>query len=295
MDVRQLKCFDAVLTTGAMTRAGELLGLAQPTVSITIAQLEREIGFVLFKRSKGKLEATPEAYAFHEAAMQALESIDRVSQVAREIHRLNAGEISILCYPGIAWRFMPELIEKLRIGREGIQVKLISRSSVALRQLILAQNYDVAVIESPVLQPSGNTRLFRYNCLCALPYRHALTTKSSISPADLDGLPFVTLFPDHATHHQIRKVFADDGAHLNVALECDFFASACNFVRAGGGFTIVDPITAAQIEDADIELRPFTPAIEYEIAMVRPKDRPSSRLADEFCERLDQELQRLQE
>ena len=131
MDIRQLKCFDAVLTTGAMTRAADLLGLAQPTVSITIAQLEREIGFTLFKRSKGKLEPTPEAYSFHEAAQQALDSVARVSQVAREIHRLNAGEVSILCYPGIAWRFMPELINAFRTDREDIQIKLISRSSAA--------------------------------------------------------------------------------------------------------------------------------------------------------------------
>jgi len=295
MDIRQLKCFDAVLATGAMTRAAELLGLAQPTVSITIAQLEREIGFALFKRSKGRLEPTPEAYSFHEAAMQALESISRVGQVAREIRRLNEGEVSILCYPGIAWRFMPELIEKFRSGREGVQVKLISRSSAALRQLILAQNYDVAVIESPVLQPSGNTELYRYDCQCALPPQHPLAAHDVITPAVLGGEPFVTLFPDHATHHQIRKAFADNDAHLRVALECDFFASACSFVRAGGGVTIIDPITATQISDHGIELRPFRPAIEYEIAVVRPKDRASSQLADEFCLRLHEELQRLQD
>ena len=80
MDIRQLKCFDAVLTTGAMTRAADLLGLAQPTVSITIAQLEREIGFTLFKRSKGSLQPTPEAFSFHQAAMQAIESVSRVGR-----------------------------------------------------------------------------------------------------------------------------------------------------------------------------------------------------------------------
>jgi len=294
MDIRQLRCFDAVLTTGAMTRAADLLGLAQPTVSITIAQLEREIGFTLFKRSRGRLEPTPEAYSFHDAALQALESVSRVTQVAHEIRRLNEGEISILCYPGIAWRFMPELIEKFRSGREGIQVKLISRSSAALRQLILAQNFDVAVIEAPVLQPSSNTRSYAYSCRCALPLQHPLLKRGTITPGDLDGSPFVTLFPDHATHHQIRKAFADSGAHLRVVLECDFFASACSFVTSGGGVTIIDPVTASQLVPGDVELRPFEPAIEYEIAVVRPKNRPHSRLADEFCARLHDKLEALQ-
>ena len=177
MDIRQLKCFDAVLTTGAMTRAAEMLGLAQPTVSITIAQLEDEIGFNLFKRLKGRLEPTPEAYAFHEAAKQALESITRVGQLAQEIHRLNEGEISVLCYPGIAWRFMPEFISNFRVGREGILVKLISRSSAALRQLILAQNFDVAIIETPVIQPNAITKLYNFRCQCAVPPHHELAAR----------------------------------------------------------------------------------------------------------------------
>jgi DNA-binding transcriptional LysR family regulator len=77
MDVRQLRCFDAVLTTGAMTLAAELLGLAQPTVSITIQQLEKEIGFSLFHRSKGRLVPTPEAYWFHQATKEALDGVAR--------------------------------------------------------------------------------------------------------------------------------------------------------------------------------------------------------------------------
>ena len=293
MDIRQLRCFDAVLATGAMTRAAVLLGLAQPTVSITIANLEREIGFTLFKRSKGRLEPTPEAYSFHEAAMQVLESVSRVTQVAHEIRRLNEGEISILCYPGIAWWFMPELIEEFRSERQDIQVKLISRSSVALRQLILAQNFDVAIIESPVAQPTRDTKLYRYSCKCALPPQHPLARRDTVTPKDLSGEPFVTLFPDHATNHQIRKAFADSGAHLKVALECDFFVSAFNFVKSGGGVTVLDPITASQITTDDVVLRHFEPTIEYEIALVRPTNRPHSLLANEFCKRLQNELEGL--
>lgn len=295
MDIRQLRCFDAVLTTGAMTRAAGQLGLAQPTVSITIAQLEREIGFTLFKRSKGRLEPTPEAYAFHDTALQALESVARVAQVADEIKRLNEGEVSIMCYPGIAWRFMPELVEQFRSNRKNIQVRLISRSSVALRQFTMVQNFDVAVVETPVLQPRDTIEFFRYRCYCALPHGHELAGRKIITPDDLSGLPVATLFPEHTTNHQIRKVFAECGAHLKVVLECDFFASALSFVKAGGGGTILDPITAAQIVPGEIVLLPFEPAIDYEIALLRPANRPRSRLADEFCVQLRQKLVALPE
>lgn len=290
MDIRQLKCFDAVLTTGAMVRAAELLGLAQPTVSITIAQLEREIGFTLFKRSKGWLQPTPEAFAFHKSVVQAIDGISRASQSARQIKRLNEGEVSVLCYPGIAWRLMPELISEFRKGRPAVQLKLISRSSDALRQFVTTQNFDVAVIEAPVPHPTTNMEHFSYRCQCALPPKHVLGDKKTVKPKDLSDMPIAMLFPDHSTNHQLRQVFSNCGANLNVVLECDFFASALNFTRCNGGVTIIDPISVSQFQADDLVLREFEPEIEYTLSLVRPSNRARSRLADDFYERLREKL-----
>lgn len=290
MEVRQLKCFDAVLRTGNMTKAAKLLGLAQPTISVTISQLEREIGFTLFKRSKGMLEATPEAYSFHQAASQAIDSVTRVSQVALDIRRLNLGHISVLTYPGISWRLMPEQIAEFRDKHPGVRVKLVSRSSESVRQLALAQNFDTAIVEAPVRVPGGRVEIFNYRCLCAVSLEHPLAKKKRITPKDLSGEPLVILFAEHATHHQIRKAFADAGAELNVALECDFFISACNFVRSNNAVTIVDPITAAQINRADLRLIPFEPKIDYQLALIRAANRATSHLSEEFFSQIREKL-----
>ncbi len=294
MDVRQLTCFDAVLRTGSMTRAAELLELAQPTVSVTISQLEREIGFLLFKRSKGALEPTPEAYSFHQAASQAIDSVTRVSQVALDIRQLNLGHIAVLCYPGIAWRLLPELIARFRDEHPGVRTKLVSRSSEALRQLALAQNFDTAIVEAPVRLPRGRAETFTYRCLCAVSHEHPLSNKKFIRPTDLDGEPLAILFPEHVTHHQIRKAFAGFGAELNVALECDFFASAYSFVRANGGVAIIDPITASQIEPGKLKMIPFEPKIDYQLVLLRPTNRATSRLSEAFFLQLRTKLKELQ-
>jgi DNA-binding transcriptional LysR family regulator len=294
MDIRQLKCFIAVLTTGAMTRAADLLCLAQPTVSTTIAQLEKEIGFTLFKRSKGWLEPTPEAFVFHPTALAAIESFTRVSQAASEIKQLNVGEIKIICYPGIAWHLMPNLIAKFRSEHANIKVKLISHSSSTLHQLIMTQGFDIAVVEAPAPKLSANHELFDYKCLCAMSPGNPLTEKSSITAIDLSDVPVAMLFADHSTHHQIRAAFSSAGANLIIALECNYFETAANFTQASDGVAIIDPITASHLEPGLLILKPFEPAINYQLLLARPENRAKSGLSDKFYQYLHDKLLALQ-
>lgn len=60
MDVRQLKFFLAVIDYGGFSRAAEQLYIAQPSLSQTIAGLERELGMSLFHRvGRGVIPKTP--------------------------------------------------------------------------------------------------------------------------------------------------------------------------------------------------------------------------------------------
>ena len=158
----------------------------------------------------------------------------------------------------------------------------------------MSQNFDTAVVEAPVRLHSADVETLQYRCVCALPSEHPFASKERIKPRDLSGTPLAVLFPDHATNHQIRRAFSESGADLNVALECDFFASACSFVSVSGGAAIIDPVTAAQMQPGTMTLVPFEPAIEYELALVRPANRARSRLSEKFHDRLRARLLELQ-
>lgn len=50
MDLKSLNTFIQVAESGSFTRAGEILGYSQPTISVQIKQLENELGIRLFDR-----------------------------------------------------------------------------------------------------------------------------------------------------------------------------------------------------------------------------------------------------
>jgi predicted DNA-binding protein (UPF0251 family) len=51
LNSRQIEAFRAVILTGTMVQAANALSISQPAVSRLIADLERDLGYLLFNRT----------------------------------------------------------------------------------------------------------------------------------------------------------------------------------------------------------------------------------------------------
>ena len=74
LNLRQIEVFRAVMITGSISGAAQLLFVSQPAVSRLLSQTETRIGFALFERIKGRLHATPEAKKLVKVSGAKLES-----------------------------------------------------------------------------------------------------------------------------------------------------------------------------------------------------------------------------
>ena len=75
LDVHLLQLFELIYSSRSVTRAAEHLGLAQPTVSIWLAKLRKQLNDPLFVRTPSGMLPTPEADALIGTVRQALESL----------------------------------------------------------------------------------------------------------------------------------------------------------------------------------------------------------------------------
>src|SRR5690606_36997393 len=66
MEIRQLEALNAIVTSGSVTAAGRMLGRSQPVVSRRISDLEAELGFLLFARTRPAITLTEEGAEFHQ-------------------------------------------------------------------------------------------------------------------------------------------------------------------------------------------------------------------------------------
>ncbi len=281
MRLRQLECFRALMLHGTMTRAAELLGMSQPGVSAMIAGLEHATGLNLFVRRNGRLQPTPEAKLFYVEAARALEAVENTLRIAGEIRSGRRGHLAIAAYPSISISLLPRLLSQFSEDRPGLQIKIITRNSGTVRELMSTQRFDIAIAELPLDYPTSHMEVFSYECLCMLPRGHPLAKLEQITPNDLDGVPFVTLFRGDPVYQQLASAFSEYGARWHVVAETEFFSTACELVTAGRGIGVVDPVVS-QPFTKDLALRPFKPAISYQIAILYPTHEELSQVAKDF-------------
>ena len=285
MDVRLLEAFRAVVDHRSVTAAASAMGVTQPAVSTQIARLEEVIGFALFERSGGRLKPTSEGLLFYAEATRLLGEVDRLETTTEQIRDGQAGRLTIASHPWAAISLLPKLVSEFIAQRPGVNVRLVSRHSDVVSQLLPSEGFDIGIAELPIDETSVTVARFQMRCVAILPPRHPLA-----APELLSGLPMVAPARSLQLPPKLIAAFAAAGAQLNTVVEAEFIATLCGLVAAGTGWSVVDPLSAEGFGNLGLVARPFEPAILYEIGVFHRRDREPSMLAAAFLEMLEGKL-----
>ncbi len=89
-----LRCFAAVVEGGSLSRAAEILGLSQPTVSVTLAGLERACGTLLLHR-RPRMALTEAGSELLARTRLVLGRMDELEESVRQSGSLRRGSITV--------------------------------------------------------------------------------------------------------------------------------------------------------------------------------------------------------
>lgn len=110
LKMRDLHVFSTVAQCGSMAKAAQRLGISQPAVSETIADLEHALGVRLFDRGTRGIESTIYGAALLKRTVAAF---DELKQSIRDIDFLSdptVGELRIGCVESLSGTILPEII-----------------------------------------------------------------------------------------------------------------------------------------------------------------------------------------
>jgi DNA-binding transcriptional LysR family regulator len=96
MTLHQLLCLDAVITEGSFQAAAEKLGRAQPSVSLAVKTLEKQLGLSLLDRSGYRVSLTDAGRSFHERSRPLLQEARGLADHATQLATGEETDLSVV-------------------------------------------------------------------------------------------------------------------------------------------------------------------------------------------------------
>src|SRR3954470_14003790 len=152
MDVRHLVTFQAVLRERSFRGAARALGLAQPTVTLHVQELEAEIGLPLFDRSGRQREKTSAGDLLASRAMPILDAFDSLERSMAELRDGHSGLLRIgAIEPAASLRITP-LLGRLRRRRPGLRVRMEVAGTTGVSRAVADSQVDVGLCSAPAAE-----------------------------------------------------------------------------------------------------------------------------------------------
>ena len=137
-----VRSFLAVLEKGSLLAASRDLQLSQPTIGRHVAELESQLGLVLFDRNGRGLLPTEAAYHLAESARIMQSGADQLARNVMGADLGASGTVRITASQPVSCYVLPPLLAQMRLSLPDVQVELAASNEVSN---LLRREADIAV------------------------------------------------------------------------------------------------------------------------------------------------------
>jgi LysR family transcriptional regulator, nitrogen assimilation regulatory protein len=275
MKLRQLRYFVTVVDAGSFSRAAQIAHVAQPALSLQVADLEEALGVVLLQRTPRGVNATAAGKRVYLEATAILRRIDRLHEVALGQGEEIEGSVHVGMSSTLAAKFSGPLIAACRETLPKVRLTFSSSGSVRLAARIREHSLDLAVLFECASSPDYVAVPLLQRRLYLVRRASGTVMPASILQEQLAELQFVLARPPNVAREIVDRMFVQAGFQPRVAAEADVMSDMLAAVQAGVGATILPLGGADDLPgDAGLVLQVIEPAVWMTACIVSSADAP---------------------
>jgi LysR family hydrogen peroxide-inducible transcriptional activator len=247
--IRQLQYIIAVAELGGFRRAAEACGVAQPSMSAQVAQVEEALGVQIFERGPRGVRVTAAGAPLIERARAVLLASRDLADTARQFSDPLSGMLRIGIIPTVCPYLLPEIAPALKRRLSNLHLVWSEDKTQALIDQIESGALDAAIVafDARVGHLEHATIGDDPFVLAAAP-DHPLARRSGpASPAVLKGQTVFLLEDGHCFRDQALALCGATGA-TEADVKATGLSTLVQMVGAGNGVTLL-PQIAVPVEN----------------------------------------------
>jgi len=288
METRNLKYFLAVADAGSVTRAAEVLNIAQPALSQALTRMERDLGVKLFERTRRGAKLTAAGEAIVEDLRLSVARIDAASHRAREIGAQRGGRLTIGFVSAALFNLLPKAIAAMRAEVPTVELVLKEMSNAEQTSALEKGTIDIGLLHTPVAV-GGRMReklIASERLVAVLPAAFTVGRDGKIGLSDLAEVGLVWFPEDQlpVIRAGILSAFRKAGCEANVVQNANRSLTVLACVAAGCGASLL-PESATAVQFAGVrfcDVRDGGDLPPFELSAIWPA-RSRATLADRFA------------
>ncbi|MGO2132290.1 MAG: LysR family transcriptional regulator [Halomonas sp.] len=123
-DFDELAAFDAIMTSGSLTRSAREIGLAKSTLSRRIAQLEARLGQTLLRRQANRLIPTEAGLVYHDYCCQILSLASQSREALADLSEAVRGRLTLEVHCSLARSWAAKVVETFLASHPEVELTL---------------------------------------------------------------------------------------------------------------------------------------------------------------------------
>jgi DNA-binding transcriptional LysR family regulator len=250
--LQQLRGFCYAVQTHSISKAAERMSLSQPSVSLQIQALEKELDTVLFERRGPRIKPTPEGDMLYEIALPLVEGFDELPDTFHaQRSSLDTGQVNIAAGESTILYLLPDIVRRFSDTYPGISVRFHNGPGMQGLQQLREDEVDFAVGSFRGDPPDDISYqpIYEFDQILITPLGHPLAEKTVVTLADVS--PYKFIFPPRHlnTFSMVEVAFQQENLSLNVCLEAGGWEVIKKYVEMGVGISIVSGICLQQDDE----------------------------------------------
>jgi len=270
----RLRQFAAVAREEHLTRAADLLGVPQPTLSRSVARLEAELGVPLFSRPGRSIRLTRHGRLLHDATERAVATLTATLRLLAEEADPGHGRVALAFLHTLGTEAVPRLLRDFRASHPGVRFALVQGSADTLLARLRAGEVDVC-LTAPLPDEPGMVarKLDSQRIDLMVPAGHRLARRRAVRLAEAAAEDFICMEPGYGLRTITDDLCRAAGFEPRIAFEGEEAATCRGLVGAGLGVSLLPATTAAAADQAVVAVRITAPRAARTVGLAWMADR----------------------
>ena len=238
MTIRHLRIFVTVCREGSITKAGQKLFMAQPTISFAVSELEKFYDVKLFDRISKRLHLTDAGHKLLPYAQYVVSMFDEMEVIVRNC--ANGGTLRVGTSITIGNYTLHGLLKTFAARRPGVDVKIQIDNSEKIEQSVLNNCIDLGLIEGIPHSAQLCSEEFRDDELVLLfAPGHRWEAQAAVNPGELKNEPFLMRERGSGGREIVESALLLHGIEIEPAWESISTQAIARAVENGFGVAVL--------------------------------------------------------